>query len=324
MAYSFGQLDRHRRTVERDQFFAKLRVRLSTNIWTNYTVQGRVQFPAGGYGGGIGGRLNPLSGAHYAAWIYPENSPGGDRQLKLIKFQNWSAFGYNGSSSVPMQQITLPSVGTNWHTLKVAFQGSQISVFFDGNQMLSVIDTEAQPLTSGGVSVDMWTDTSPYVMNVDDISIAAPVGDQAITFASLPNRTYGDASFGLSASASSALPVSFNIVSGPAVLSGTNVIITAAGTVVVRASQAGDASYQNAPAVDRSFIVNPATLTVRADDKTKIYGAALPTLTASYSGFVNTNTTNAVTGNPSISTTANPGSGVGTYSITPVLGTLSA
>src|SRR6266850_4531053 len=294
-----------------------------TNSWTDYTVQARLQFPAGAYGGGLGGRLNPLTGAHYAAWIYPENSPGGDRQLKLIKFQNWSSYGYNGVSSVPIQQVTLPSVGTNWHTLKVAFQGSQISVFLDANQMMSVMDTEAQPLISGGVSVDMWTDTSAYVMNFDDVTVAAPVGDQTITFAPLPNRTYGDAPFGLSASASSGLPVSFNVLSGPAVLSGSNITITAAGTVVVRASQAGDASYKNGPAVDRSFIVNPATLTVSADDKTKVYGAALPTLTASYSGFVNGDTSAVVSGNPSISTTAAPGSGVGTYSITPGLGTLS-
>jgi hypothetical protein len=295
-----------------------------TNTWTNYTIEGRLQFPAGAFGGGLGGRLNPLTGAHYAAWIYPENSPGGDRQLKLIKFQNWSSFGYNGVSSVPIQQVTLPSVGTNWHTLKVAFQGNQISVFFDGNQMISVTDAEAQPLTSGGVSVDMWTDTSAYVMNVDDITIAAPIGDQTITFATLPNRTYGDAPFGLAASAPSGLPVSFNIVSGPAVLSGTNVTMTAAGAVVIRASQAGDASYQNAPAVDRSFIVNPATLTVQADDKSKVYGAALPALTVSYSGFVNGETTNVLSGSPTIGSTATPGSAVGTYSITPVMGTLGA
>jgi len=56
----------------------------------------------------------------------------------------------------------------------------------------------------------------------------------------------------------------------------------------------------------------------------KVYGAALPTLTASYSGFVNGDTTNVVSGNPSIGTTASPSSGVGTYSITPVLGTLTA
>src|SRR5215510_12778525 len=46
-----------------------------TNNWTNYLVQGRFRFQANAFGGGLGGRLTPGSGAHYAAWIYPENSP---------------------------------------------------------------------------------------------------------------------------------------------------------------------------------------------------------------------------------------------------------
>src|SRR5258706_5465966 len=37
----------------------------------------------------------------------------------------------------------------------------------------------------------------------------------------------------------------------------------------------------------RSLTVTPAVLTITADNKNKIYGAALPTFTASYSGFVN-------------------------------------
>ena len=36
-----------------------------------------------------------------------------------------------------------------------------------------------------------------------------------------------------------------------------------------------------------SLTVKPATLTITANNQTKVYGAALPTLTASYSGFVN-------------------------------------
>jgi len=42
--------------------------------WTDYTVQGQLQFSSlKGYGGGIGGRLNPATGAHYGAWVYPES-----------------------------------------------------------------------------------------------------------------------------------------------------------------------------------------------------------------------------------------------------------
>jgi hypothetical protein len=140
--------------------------------------------------------------------------------------------------------------------------------------------------------------------------------DQTISFGPLANHTYGDAPFTVSATASSGLPVSFTILSGPATISGNQVSITGTGTVVVEASQAGDASYSAAPVVDQSFTVNPAPLTITADDQTTVYGAGLPALTASYSGFVNGDTPASLTTAPSLSTTATAASPVGSYSIT--------
>jgi hypothetical protein len=136
---------------------------------TDYTVEGQVKFPAGAYGGGLGGRLNPLTGAHYAAWIYPEGSPGGSNVLRLIKFQTWTNWGYNGVSYTPMQTVGLAGVGTGWHTLRLAFHGNQIAVYFDGNQMMSVADVEPEPYLSGGISADMWTDSAIYTMSLNDV-----------------------------------------------------------------------------------------------------------------------------------------------------------
>jgi hypothetical protein len=85
---------------------------------------------------------------------------------------------------------------------------------------------------------------------------------QTINFAALPGRVYGDAAFDLSATSTSALPVTFNIVSGPASLTGNTLTIDGAGTVVVRASQSGDSSHLAAPDVDQSFIVAKAPATV--------------------------------------------------------------
>ena len=63
-----------------------------------------------------------------------------------------------------------------------------------------------------------------------------------------------DAPFNLTATASSGLPVAFSLVSGPATLSGSTVTLTGAtGTVSIRASQAGNAQYNPAPDVTRSF-----------------------------------------------------------------------
>src|SRR5258708_7549972 len=98
-------------------------------------------------------RSMPACGSHRFR-PFAESSPGGSRVMRLVKFQNWNSFGYNATNSAAMQQITLPSVGTNWHDVKLAFFGNVITVFWDGTQVMSVIDTEVQPYLSGGVSVD--------------------------------------------------------------------------------------------------------------------------------------------------------------------------
>jgi len=142
-----------------------------TNSWSNYSAQCQIRLPAGAYGGGLGARVNRQTGAHYAAWIYPENSPGGTRLLKLIKFQTWTSWGYNGASFTSMQQVSLASVGTNWHTLQMNCTNNQITVFYDGTQMISATDTEATPYLTGGISVDLWTDATGYSMWVDSVVV---------------------------------------------------------------------------------------------------------------------------------------------------------
>ena len=59
-----------------------------------------------------------------------------------------------------------------------------------------------------------------------------------------------------------------------------------------------------------SLTVTAAPLTITANNQTKVYGAALPTLTASYSGFVNGDTSASLTTQPTLSTTATAGSHV--------------
>src|SRR5439155_17010354 len=65
-----------------------------------------------------------------------------------------------------------------------------------------------------------------------------------------------------------------------------------------------------------TLTVTPVALTITADDQTKPYGAVLPDLTASYTGLVNGDTSDALTVQPKISTTASRSSHRGTYPIT--------
>ena len=80
---------------------------------------------------------------------------------------------------------------------------------------------------------------------------------QTITFATAATYTAGTA-VTLSATASSGLPVIVSLVSGPAKLSGGVLTLLDVGTVVLRASQAGDAVYQ-AATLDRTVNVVAAT-----------------------------------------------------------------
>ena len=59
-----------------------------------------------------------------------------------------------------------------------------------------------------------------------------------------------------------------------------------------------------------TLTVIPVGLTITANNQTKVYGAAVPTLTASYSGFVNGDTSASLTTQPTLTTTATASSHV--------------
>ncbi|MDB6018143.1 MAG: hypothetical protein JWR19_2632 [Pedosphaera sp.] len=138
--------------------------------------------------------------------------------------------------------------------------------------------------------------------------------NQTITFGSLATKTYGNAPFTVSATASSGLAVTFSIVSGPATVSGNTITLTGAGSVTVRAAQAGNSNFNAAGNVDQSFTVNPASLTVVAANATRVYGVANPALTGTLTGVQSGDNITAT-----FATIATPASSVDTYAITPSL-----
>ena len=80
---------------------------------------------------------------------------------------------------------------------------------------------------------------------------------QTISFGSLSGKTFGDADFSISASASSDLPVNFTTSGGCTVL-GTTVSITAAGSCTITAHQAGNDDFLPAEDVSQSFQIQQA------------------------------------------------------------------
>ena len=89
---------------------------------------------------------------------------------------------------------------------------------------------------------------------------------QSITFATPVDRTYGDGLVSVTATSSAPssanLTVSFESLSPTScAVSGSSVSILGAGTCTLRASQAGNALYESATPVDRSFTINRKVIT---------------------------------------------------------------
>ena len=84
---------------------------------------------------------------------------------------------------------------------------------------------------------------------------------QVINFNSIPNQLTTNPPFSINATASSGLPIDFEIVSGPASLNGNIVTLAGTvGTVTIKASQSGNNSFLPAPAIFRDFEVEEFTL----------------------------------------------------------------
>jgi hypothetical protein len=102
---------------------------------------------------------------------------------------------------------------------------------------------------------------------------------------------------------------------------GTGIGVTVSG-LTLTGSAAGN--YTLSQPVGLSASITPAVLTVSAVNQNMTYGLSIPPLTASYSGFVNGEDTNVLSGAPSLSVSATTNSLPGTYTITVGPGTLFA
>ena len=147
-------------------------------------------------------------------------------------------------------------------------------------------------------------------------TLAQPVSpaDLQITPVPLQSKVYGDAdpaSFSYSAT---------GLVAG-SMLSGT--LGRAPGETVGSYSYTSGTLAVSDPGDYRitlgagSFAITPALLTIAANNASMTYGDTLPIFSATYTGFVNGDTTASLTKLPTLSTTATSASPAGTYPVIP-------
>jgi uncharacterized repeat protein (TIGR01451 family) len=103
---------------------------------------------------------------------------------------------------------------------------------------------------------------APIVTNVSRTTIGKHT--QRISFASIGDKTLGEAPFILDVISNSGLGVVLNVVSGPASIEGNTLSLTGMGTVTLKATQAGDEHYQGAEEII-TFCVLPARPIIMAN-----------------------------------------------------------
>ena len=96
-----------------------------------------------------------------------------------------------------------------------------------------------------------------YTGGTQTATVTVAKESQTITFTAPTSPVnYGVAPITLSASSTSGLAVTFNVVSGPGTVSGSTLTVTGLGSIVVAANQAGNSNSSAATQVTQSIVVN--------------------------------------------------------------------
>ena len=97
---------------------------------------------------------------------------------------------------------------------------------------------------------------------VTDLSVPVAKAAQTLVWDGVTDRAFSSEVIPLTGKASSGLGVTYEVISGPAAVTNDRLTLTGVGTVVIRASQAGDANYEAAPVRQVSFVVSKAAQTL--------------------------------------------------------------
>ena len=224
-------------------------------------------------------------------------------------FSAWSGVPKNYGDSA--FTVTQPSV-----------TGSVPGSFSYSSGTTSVISVSGTTLTVAGAGSSVITatftptDTTNY--NTAMTTMTVTVGKATPTFSSWSNvsKNFGDSAFTVTApSVTGSVAGSFTYSSATTSVisvSGSTLTVAGAGTSVITATfTPTDTTNYNSATTFMTVTVGKAVLSITASSHTVAYGAAVPSITPTYSGFVNGDTSAVVTA-PTCSTTYTTTTAVGT------------
>ncbi|MBV8551245.1 MAG: DUF4082 domain-containing protein [Acidobacteriaceae bacterium] len=231
------------------------------SAWSNYTFDTSIKLSSlSNWPGGVRGRVNPATGAGYAVWLYP-----GSSLAILYKVGQWNI---NGSTLTELAQASLSFDTSNFHDFRMAFNGSTISVSWDGTVLMSASDPS---YTSGFVCLD--ADNQPIAYsNVqvaavqNQVTLDAP-SPSTVVLSALPGSTSPNQTVNITAAGTT---TAWAVTSSASWLTATASTTLTPGTITVSANAAGlaEGTYSgtltiSAPGATNSPLTIPVTLAVK-------------------------------------------------------------
>jgi hypothetical protein len=155
---------------------------------------------------------------------------------------------------------------------------------------IRIAGSAAIGFVTGDVTITSSNATTQTIAGLLGIVNASTLTAQTITFSLASPVNYGVTPITLNATASSGLPVTYSSSNTSiATVAGNILTIVGAGSVVITANQAGDATYAAAPSSTQTLIVDPIALTVSGAQVTDKYydGSTSAVITGTLVGVIN-------------------------------------
>jgi phospholipase C/sugar lactone lactonase YvrE len=151
-------------------------------------------------------------------------------------------------SSVTWSTPAAITYGTPLSTKQLDATSKLVGTFAYSPNAGTVVNAGSQTL-----SVQFAPTNSNYASSSGSVTLQVNPAPQTIMFQPITSQTDG-ATVALNATASSGLPVSFAVTSGPATINGNVLTTTGNGSVTVQATQAGNFNYAPAIPVSQAFV----------------------------------------------------------------------
>jgi len=195
---------------------------------------------------------------------------------------------------------------TNNSDVPVTFQSSNTRVATVSGNTVRIVGAGETYITASSVGNNNYTAATPQQQ-----LLTVNKGTQTVSLAVISDKIYGDEAFVLNGTSSADLPITYSS-SEPTKLfiSGNMANIMETGTFTVTATQSGNDNYLSA-STTRTFTVNKALLTIKAENKERLYGEDNPALTYTIDGLKNGDSQSDILVQPTIFCDANKESAVG-------------